>query len=119
RTAWLHGRAIAANAAKPDANMPWVNHYLLIGGIASSIRNPRWEVDLTVSFAQSGIAPFWRSPRPRRLARPEVFVLLSKLVVALLAHRHVAGGQTDPVEGRLGEAKPLVHVGHDFDHLVD
>ena len=46
-------------------------------------------------------------------------MLLPKLVVALLAHRHFAGGQTDPVEGRLGEAKPLVHVGHDFDHLVD
>jgi hypothetical protein len=29
RTAWLHGRATAANAANTDANVPWVSHYLL------------------------------------------------------------------------------------------
>src|SRR5215472_14947234 len=41
------------------------------------------------------------------------------LLVALLAGRIVASRRNELVINRLGEAKPLLHVGDDFNHLAD
>ena len=58
----------------------------------------------------------WQS-EASRLGRE--FVRCAPLVVDLLAYRDFAPGQADSVEDLLGEPKPLLHGGHDLDHLVD
>ena len=44
---------------------------------------------------------------------------VSGLVIVLFAHRHFAPGQADLSKDGRFEAKRLVHVGHDLDHLAD
>ena len=55
--------------------------------------------------------------RPRLSCRSGARDVLS--VVLLLANRHIAGGQPNSVKRHLGEAQPLIHIGHDLDHLAD
>ena len=55
--------------------------------------------------------------RPKGAA--ESLACCRELVVTLLALRHFATGEADPVEGLFGKAEPLIHTGHDFDYLAD
>src|SRR5208282_336410 len=67
--------------------------------------------------------PPYAAPLPshfgRAVARPRTFSEFYKLFVGLFARRIVASRRNKLVEGRLGEAQPLLHVGDDLHHLTD
>ena len=52
-------------------------------------------------------------------ARPKALCVLTDLLVPLLARRIVASRRDELIEGRLGEAEPLLHVRYHLDDLAD